>query len=33
LVVAICDALLAVGEERWSDAAGLLSDVLPILMR
>jgi len=33
VVATICDALLAVGESRWSDAAELLTDVLPILVR
>jgi hypothetical protein len=32
-VASVCDALLAAGEQRWGDAARVLSDVLPGLPR
>jgi hypothetical protein len=33
VVASVCDALVAVGEARWADAAALLCDVLPVLKR
>ncbi len=33
VVVAVCDALLAVGDSRWGDAAALLTDISPVLVQ
>ncbi|WP_167007300.1 FAD/NAD(P)-binding protein [Mumia sp. ZJ430] len=32
-VATVCDALLAAGERRWTDAIALLDDVLPVLVQ
>ncbi len=33
VVASVCEALVALGEERWDDAARTLADVLPVLDR
>ncbi|WP_210443406.1 FAD/NAD(P)-binding protein [Nocardioides sp. SYSU D00065] len=33
VVAGVCDALVAVLEDRWADAAALLSELLPVLVR